>query len=59
MMTAPIALAVFGGLASATVITLFFIPVMYSLINGRTVMDFSPRQSAGLPHKSKESKHEN
>jgi HAE1 family hydrophobic/amphiphilic exporter-1 len=43
MMTAPIALAVFGGLASATVITLFFIPVMYSLING----------------KKKESKHEN
>ncbi|MDR0685661.1 MAG: efflux RND transporter permease subunit [Spirochaetaceae bacterium] len=33
MMTAPIGLAVFGGLASATVITLFFIPVMYSLIN--------------------------
>ncbi|MDR2738905.1 MAG: efflux RND transporter permease subunit, partial [Treponema sp.] len=35
MMTAPIGLAVFGGLASATVITLFFIPVMYSLINGK------------------------
>jgi HAE1 family hydrophobic/amphiphilic exporter-1 len=34
MMTAPIGLAVFGGLASATVITLLFIPVMYSLING-------------------------
>ncbi|MDR2796464.1 MAG: efflux RND transporter permease subunit, partial [Spirochaetaceae bacterium] len=34
MMTAPIGLAVFGGLASATVITLFFIPVVYSLING-------------------------
>jgi HAE1 family hydrophobic/amphiphilic exporter-1 len=33
MMTAPIGLAVFGGLTSATVITLFFIPVMYSLIN--------------------------
>jgi HAE1 family hydrophobic/amphiphilic exporter-1 len=32
-MTAPIGLAVFGGLASATVITLFFIPVMYSLVN--------------------------
>jgi HAE1 family hydrophobic/amphiphilic exporter-1 len=35
MMTAPIGLAVFGGLASATVITLFFIPVMYSLIHGK------------------------
>jgi HAE1 family hydrophobic/amphiphilic exporter-1 len=34
MMTSPIGLAVFGGLASATIITLFFIPVMYSLING-------------------------
>jgi HAE1 family hydrophobic/amphiphilic exporter-1 len=34
-MTAPIGLAVFGGLASATVITLFFIPVLYSLINGK------------------------
>jgi HAE1 family hydrophobic/amphiphilic exporter-1 len=33
MMTAPIGLAIFGGLASATIITLFFIPVMYSLIN--------------------------
>jgi HAE1 family hydrophobic/amphiphilic exporter-1 len=43
MMTAPIGLAVFGGLASATVITLFFIPVVYSLING----------------KKKEAKHEN
>jgi HAE1 family hydrophobic/amphiphilic exporter-1 len=34
-MTAPIGLAVFGGLASATVITLFFVPVMYSLVNAR------------------------
>jgi HAE1 family hydrophobic/amphiphilic exporter-1 len=33
MMTAPIGLVIFGGLASATVITLFFIPVMYSCIN--------------------------
>jgi HAE1 family hydrophobic/amphiphilic exporter-1 len=34
-MTAPIGLAVFGGLASATFITLFFIPVMYSLVNAK------------------------
>jgi multidrug efflux pump subunit AcrB len=34
-MTAPIGLAIFGGLASATIITMFFIPVMYSLINGK------------------------
>jgi HAE1 family hydrophobic/amphiphilic exporter-1 len=32
-MTAPIGLAVFGGLASATFITLFFTPVMYSLVH--------------------------
>jgi HAE1 family hydrophobic/amphiphilic exporter-1 len=35
-MTQPIGLAVIGGLSSATVITLFFIPVMYSLVNART-----------------------
>jgi HAE1 family hydrophobic/amphiphilic exporter-1 len=35
MMTAPIGLAVFGGLASATCITLFFIPVLYSLVNSK------------------------
>jgi HAE1 family hydrophobic/amphiphilic exporter-1 len=34
-MTQPIGLAVFGGLASATVITLFFVPVLYSLINAK------------------------
>lgn len=33
MMLQPIGLCVFGGLASSTVITLFFIPVLYSLIN--------------------------
>jgi HAE1 family hydrophobic/amphiphilic exporter-1 len=32
-MTQPIGLAVIGGLTSATFITLFFIPVIYSLIN--------------------------
>ena len=35
MMTSSIGLAVFGGLASATFITLFFIPVLYSLVNGK------------------------
>jgi HAE1 family hydrophobic/amphiphilic exporter-1 len=34
-MTASVGLAVFGGLASATLITLFFIPVMYSLLNAK------------------------
>jgi HAE1 family hydrophobic/amphiphilic exporter-1 len=32
-MTQPIGLAVIGGLTSATFITLFFIPVIYSLLN--------------------------
>ncbi len=34
MMIQPIGLTVVGGLASATFITLFFIPVLYSLFNG-------------------------
>ncbi|GHV94897.1 multidrug ABC transporter [Spirochaetia bacterium] len=32
-MTQPIGMAIIGGLTSATFITLFFIPVMYSIIN--------------------------
>ncbi len=31
----PIGLSVFGGLASSTVITMYFIPVLYSLINDK------------------------
>jgi HAE1 family hydrophobic/amphiphilic exporter-1 len=34
-MTAPIGLVVFGGLTSATVITLIFIPVLYSLFHSK------------------------
>jgi HAE1 family hydrophobic/amphiphilic exporter-1 len=34
-MIQPIGLTVIGGLASSTLITLFFIPVMYSLVNER------------------------
>jgi HAE1 family hydrophobic/amphiphilic exporter-1 len=34
-MIAPIGLTLFGGLASATFITLFFVPVLYSLIHGK------------------------
>jgi HAE1 family hydrophobic/amphiphilic exporter-1 len=33
--TSPIGLVVFGGLASATFITLFFIPVLYSLFHNK------------------------
>jgi HAE1 family hydrophobic/amphiphilic exporter-1 len=32
-MLQPIGLSIFGGLASSTLITLFFIPVLYSLLN--------------------------
>jgi HAE1 family hydrophobic/amphiphilic exporter-1 len=35
MMIKPIGLTVVGGLTSATFITLFFIPVVYSLLNER------------------------
>jgi HAE1 family hydrophobic/amphiphilic exporter-1 len=35
LMIQPIGLTVIGGLSSSTFITLFFIPVMYSYINGR------------------------
>jgi HAE1 family hydrophobic/amphiphilic exporter-1 len=34
-MIQPIGLTVTGGLVSSTLITLFFIPVMYSLFNER------------------------
>jgi predicted RND superfamily exporter protein len=34
-MIQPIGLTVTGGLVSSTFITLFFIPVMYSLLNDR------------------------
>ena len=32
---APLARAVIGGLTSSTLITLFFIPAVYSLVEGR------------------------
>jgi HAE1 family hydrophobic/amphiphilic exporter-1 len=34
-MLQPIGLSVFGGLASSTLITLFFIPVLYSIVNDK------------------------
>jgi HAE1 family hydrophobic/amphiphilic exporter-1 len=34
--TSPIGLVVFGGLASATIITLIFIPVLYTLFHSDT-----------------------
>lgn len=37
VMLQPIGLSVFGGLLSSTLITLFFIPVLYSLVNERSM----------------------
>jgi HAE1 family hydrophobic/amphiphilic exporter-1 len=44
-MIQPIGLTVIGGLTSSTLITLFFIPVMYSLIN-------EPRGKKELAHET-------
>jgi multidrug efflux pump subunit AcrB len=41
---APLGRAVIGGLAVATVYTLFFVPVMYSLMRRRTPEDFNAEQ---------------
>ena len=37
-MTQPIGLCVIGGLTSSTIVTLFIIPVIYSLFNQKTVL---------------------
>ncbi|MDR3303389.1 MAG: efflux RND transporter permease subunit [Treponema sp.] len=44
MMIQPIGLTVIGGLTSSTLITLFFIPVMYSLFNEKRVAVVKARQ---------------
>jgi HAE1 family hydrophobic/amphiphilic exporter-1 len=41
MMIQPIGLTVVGGLASSTLITLFFIPVMYTLFNKKKSEGFT------------------
>ncbi|MCE0497618.1 MAG: efflux RND transporter permease subunit [Methylacidiphilales bacterium] len=46
---APLGRAVIGGLIVATVATLFFVPVVYSLIRGRSDQEPQPLPSAGLP----------
>ena len=43
---APLGRAVIGGLAVATVYTLFFVPVMYSLMRRRAPKDFDAEQEA-------------
>jgi HAE1 family hydrophobic/amphiphilic exporter-1 len=43
MMIQPIGLTVIGGLLSSTFITLFFIPVMYSLLNEKRSRGKTPR----------------
>src|SRR5258705_13339536 len=41
---APLGRAVIGGLSVATVYTLFFVPIMYSLMRGRAPKDFDSVQ---------------
>jgi HAE1 family hydrophobic/amphiphilic exporter-1 len=48
-MTQPIGLTVIGGLTSSTLITLFFIPVMYSLINERRERKITSANAAMEP----------
>src|SRR5205807_10033632 len=43
---APLGRAVIGGLTIATVYTLFFVPVMYSLMRRRAPKDFNAEQEA-------------
>jgi HAE1 family hydrophobic/amphiphilic exporter-1 len=43
-MIQPIGLTVIGGLTSSTLITLFFIPVMYSFINEHKVKKVEPME---------------
>jgi len=43
---APLGRAVIGGLAVATVYTLFFVPVMYSLMRRRTPKILTAEQEA-------------
>ncbi len=46
VMLQPIGLSVFGGLLSSTLITLFFIPVLYSLVNERRAAEGSGKRGS-------------
>ena len=44
----PIGLTIIGGLVSSTFITLFFIPILYSLLNERRVKNIETNLEEGL-----------
>jgi multidrug efflux pump subunit AcrB len=46
---APLGRAVIGGLVFATVATLFFVPVVFSLIHGRRGHAAAPASPSGEP----------
>jgi multidrug efflux pump subunit AcrB len=49
---APLGRAVIGGLALATVTTLFIVPIVYSLVKKRPPIDYDKRiagEAAGIP----------
>jgi multidrug efflux pump subunit AcrB len=47
---APLGRAVIGGLIFATVSTLFFVPVVFSLIHGRYGRKAAPEANPGATH---------
>jgi multidrug efflux pump subunit AcrB len=47
---APLGRAVIGGLIFATVSTLFFVPVMFSIIHGRNARTAAPHSAPGANH---------
>jgi multidrug efflux pump subunit AcrB len=47
---APLGRAVVGGLIFATISTLFFVPVMFSIIHGRNARKSVPQSAPGVNH---------
>ena len=47
---APLGRAVIGGLACATIATLVFVPVVFSLVHGKYSRDVVPSAIIGEPH---------
>ena len=48
--TAPLGRAVIGGLACATIATLVFVPVVFSLVHRKYSRDVAPSAIIGEPH---------
>ena len=47
-MRAPMARAVVGGLITSTLLTLFVVPVMYTLVDDATRLDQKPFRKEGI-----------